>query len=176
MRLLREIWAPSAEAPSEVIPTRTSSHSWVPGWALTQEQQRQGTAQGRRSTWKQSKGWSKKQSWACWCLSFSANRDQKPLLWFRHTQCQPPPSHSHLSPWFMWYLLMGQGWHQNLLSSQRSAWCIWLVGGEKALLYSSDSSENSIAWKEELKHRKNIKVHTEFAELGKNQSSKHTSN
>lgn len=87
-----------------------------------------------------------------------------------------PPATATLSPWFMWYLLMGQGWHQILHSSQRSAWCIWLVGWEEALLHSSDSSWSSIVWKEELKHRKNIKVYTEFAELGENQSSKHTSN
>lgn len=35
-------------------------------------------------------------SWACWSLSFSANRDQKSLLSLRHTQCQPAPSHSSL--------------------------------------------------------------------------------
>lgn len=77
-------------------------------------------------------------SWACWCLPCSANWDQKSLLSLRHTQCQPAPSHScleTLSLWFMWYLLMAQGWHQILHSSQRSAWCIWLVGWEKALQF-----------------------------------------
>lgn len=67
-------------------------------------------------------------SWACWCLPFSANRDQKSLLSFRHAQCQPPLSHScleTLSLWFMWYLLMVQGWHQTWHPSQRSAWCAY---------------------------------------------------
>lgn len=138
-RLLRENWG---------------SKCWSSKWSYPQQDQQpflgargglwpknsKGTAQGRASTWKQGEAWSKEQP--CWSLSCSANRDQKSLLSLRHTQCQPAPSHSSLqtlSLWFLWCLLMGQGWHQTLHSSQRSAWCIWLVGWEKALHYSSDS-------------------------------------
>lgn len=100
----------------------------IPGWALTQKQQRQGVARGRISTRKQSKGWGKKQSWACWCLSFSANSDQKSLLWFRHTQCQPPPSHSHLVPVIYVIFANGTGLTPNFTFKPKVS-LMHMVGG-----------------------------------------------
>lgn len=61
---------------------------------------------------------------ACWCMCFSAKYgDQTLLLSYRRIQL--PTSLQPRLPGdlvrFMLYLVMGQGWHQTLYSSQRSA-------------------------------------------------------
>lgn len=107
---------------------------WCQPWSLTPRHGSQATAQGRVSTWKAGKGQRKKQHSSPGpvgaCASVPSTEIRSYFSPFRHVHCLYPPSHScleTLSVRFTLYLLIGQGWHQTLYSSQGSALCMWLV-------------------------------------------------
>lgn len=106
-------------------------------------------------------------SWACLVhvLQCQVQRSEL-LLSFRHVHCPHPPSHScleTLSVRFTLYLLMGQGWHQTLYSSQGSTLCMWLVRRGTALQFWFLMNQHSL--KERLKNK--IKSKSTKSLLGK---------
>lgn len=124
---------------SPVTHTGASSRSLVPGWADPrcggQARAREGSPHGK---WAKDRARNNRLLPSLLVHVFSAkDRNQKLLLSFRHIRCpHPPVSHSWLqtlSVRFTLYLVMGQGWHQTLYSSQESASCMRLVGKGTAL-------------------------------------------